>query len=259
MDSTTAQVLDPTIRQAIDSTVAHVTDSSVRHVVDSTARALDSHLRNVIDSSNAQLIDSITATVIDKTEPSWVIGIIGIVITAILSGIIGYLLWRKQHKVESSERVENENIQYAKVWGLALFELREAISRSQSFLTNLNTGRWSLGVLYLSKTVESDYFKSHSKMSVTNTSLADDMHWMWGMLNQIQQNIQTSRLTDEARQAREAESKKQKYIPLYAIAAAGFVESHEDTLVSKFNSCLREWRKLCEDNDIELNIELKEL
>lgn len=215
MDTTIAQLIDPTIAQFADSTI-----------------------RQIIDSTTAQLIDSITAQVIEKTESTWLKKTI---ITAIIAGIVGFSLWLYQNWREGKQKARSEHEHFVKVWGLALFELREAISRSISYSDRLNKGEVSLGVLYFSKTLSSDYFKSSSDLSV-----ASKMHWLYAMLNQIQENLRTSRLTDEVTRAKLGDTM------YYAQAAAGFSSSHKDELISKFNYCLQALREFCIKQDITI-------
>ena len=191
-----------------------------------------------------EFIDSTTASVIAKVVPSWLPEAFT---TALFAGIVGFLLWFLQYCYAKRQAAKHDRERNAKVWALALIELREAISRSLSYLERFNKGVVSLGVLYFSKTVASDYFKSYSDLSV-----ATDVHWMYALLNQVQENLQTSKVTDEI-----TRHKNNNYPMFYAGAAAGFVETHKDALISKFNSCLREWHNFCKKHGIEMDIELE--
>ena len=207
-----------------------------------TTQALESTIRQIIDSTTPHLIDSIKAQVIDNNEHSWLVEILR---TAVIAGLVGFLLWFIQDFVEKRRKLRSEREQFARVWGLALFELREAISRSLSFSEKFSNGSISLGVLYFAKTVASDYFKLNSRLSV-----AAEMHWLYAMLNQIQENLNTSRATNEVARGGPW---------IYAGAASGFAKDHKDGLIAKFNFCLKEWADFCNSHGINMALELEML
>lgn len=191
-------------------------------------------------------MDSTTASGVPGIIPSWLPEVFT---TAIFAGLVGVLLWFLQYQLAKRHKKEEERKQIARVWGLALFELREAIDRSLTYFTKFSKGTLSLGVLYFSNTIASDYFKMHSNLTV-----ASDMHWMYSILNQIQQNLHTSRITDEVTR------NKNKGDPLtYASAASGFAKDYKYDLISKFNTCLKKWRDFCNKHNIPIDIELEML
>lgn len=215
-------------------------DTVTVQVVDSIQlRALDSIVRHAVDSVKATFVDSARAIVREETAFDWMNDLIW---PALLAGIVGFLLWLIQHWIEKRRVQRAEREQFAKVWGLALYELCEAIGRSLSFAEKFSGGSVSLGVLYFAKTVASDYFKAYSTLSV-----AEKMHWMYGMLNQVQENLATSRVHDEARTEGGL---------VYTGAAAGFVKDHGPALVLKFNCCLIEWRTFCKKHKISIASDL---
>ena len=170
-------------------------------------------------------------------------------ITAVIAAIIGFFIWILQKYYEERKRKKADHEKYAKALGLALFELREAINRSISFADRFKNENFSFGVLYFSKTVASDFFKLYENLKV-----ATEIQWLYALLNQIQNNLESSRLTNEY--TRYCTSGSPMY---YAGAAAGFADEYRDKLISKFNFCLRELEKYCKDNNIDLVFNLEML
>jgi len=193
-----------------------------------------------MDSTSADIVDSIVAQVATESEPNWLIVII---VSALVGSVFSIIIWKLQSRADKKQKEISEREQLAKVWGLALFELREAISRSLVYLERFDNNKVSLFVLFFSRTVSSDYFKLYSELPV-----ASDMHWLYALLNQVQENLHTSRITDEI-----TRNHKNKDPMIYAGAAADFVRTHKAGLISKFNSCLQEWNDFCKMHDIKIN------
>jgi len=242
IDSAITQYLDSTLKNAIDS-VSAIMDSTTIQAIDSIhLHVLDSIVRHSVDSVTSSLTDSARAIVQQETATNWMTDLIW---PAVIAGLVGFLLWLIQHSIEKRRREQSEREQFAKVWGLALYELREAISRALSFGKKARDGQVSLGVLYFANTVASDYFRLY-----VNLSVAEKMHWIYAMLHQIQVNLTTSRHHAEAGPGSPM---------VYTGAAAGFVKDHGVNLVSKFNFCLKEWQDYGSKYKVAMDVEIEKL
>ncbi|MCH9032397.1 MAG: hypothetical protein IIB00_09090 [candidate division Zixibacteria bacterium] len=171
-----------------------------------------------------------------------------VLVTALLAGIVGFILWFIQHLVANKREKERGRELLASRWGLALFELSEAISRSISYYELFMKGGISHGSLYFAESVASDYFKLNDNLTV-----AKEMNWMYAMLNQIQVNLHASKVTNEITRIKLGDTAE------YAGAAAGFAKDHEENLISKFNFSLQERQKFCKEHKISLNTDINPL
>ena len=218
MDSTAIQAIDSTLRQLIDTSYAHAADLLAGPIADSTTRC-------VIDSM-----------------PNWLVDYVW---PPVAAGVVSLIIWWFTDRSAKRRRRERDREHCVRVWGLALFELREAINRSISYSDRFRTDEASLGVLYFAKTVSSDYFKSYVSLSE-----AAEMHWLYGMLNQIQENVNTSRAIDEANCAGKS---------IYAGAASAFANEYEAPMVEKFNRCVDAWRNYCKKYDVAEEFAIEDL